>query len=123
MPRTDYQLENPEIAFEPTDWRVGPVAPLYLGVLALLVLCAFVLIVAYPKSLPDVGRSLRIAPPGPRLETNPESDLGRFRAEEEKRLNTYYWVDKEKGIVHIPIDEAMRKLARTGIPGFPKGQK
>jgi hypothetical protein len=66
---------------------------------------------------------LRISPPGPRLETNPEAELQRFRAEEEKRLNTYGWIDKQKGIVHIPIEEAMKNLARTGAPGFPERQQ
>ncbi|MBV9071949.1 MAG: hypothetical protein JO231_24785 [Acidobacteria bacterium] len=54
---------------------------------------------------------MRIAPPGPRLQTNPEADLRRLRAEEDKWLNTYHWIDKQTGIVHIPIVEAMKKLA------------
>jgi hypothetical protein len=31
--------------------------------------------------------------------------------EEDKRLAAYGWVDREKGLVHIPIEEAMKKLA------------
>jgi hypothetical protein len=33
----------------------------------------------------------------------------RMKVDEEgaKKLSTYGWVDKEKGIVHIPIDQAM----------------
>jgi len=46
-----------------------------------------------------------------------------FRADEEKLLNTYYWIDKQKGIVHIPIAEAMKKLASKGAPGFPERQQ
>lgn len=109
-------------AFEPSDWQLWPVAAVYVGVLVLLVISSFVLMAAYPTALPDVARTLRIAPPGPRLQTDPRGDLRRFRAEEEKRLNTYYWIDKQKGIVHIPIEQAMKKLAATGVPGFPKGQ-
>lgn len=110
----------PKTAFEPTDWSIAPVAWIYLGAAILLVVSALVLIAAYPTALPDVGRSLRIAPPGPRLQTSPERDLQQFRAEEDKRLNTYYWIDKEKGTLHIPIDEAMRAAVEKGIPGFPK---
>jgi hypothetical protein len=113
---------NPATAYEPSDWNVGPVALVYAGLLALLVICCFVLIAAYPTALPDADRSLRSAPPGPRLQTNPGAELQRFRAEEQKRLDTYYWVDKQKGIVHIPIDEAMKKLVQTGIADFPKGE-
>ena len=57
---------------------------------------------------------------GAALQIAPAQDLARFRAQEEKRLDTYYWVDKSKGIVHIPIAEAMKKLATEGIAGFPK---
>lgn len=109
---------NPDTAFEPSDWTVAPVALVYAGTLVLLVISSLVLMVAYPTSLPDVGRRLRIAPPGPILQTDPQDDLRCFRAEEDKRLNTYYWVDKSKGVVHIPIAQAMSKLARSGIPSF-----
>jgi len=119
--KTD-QPENPGTAFEPSDWSLRPVALIYLGIPVLLVTSCLVLIAAYPNALPDVGRTLRIAPPGPRLQTDSEGDLQKFRADEEQRLNTYYWIDKQKGIVHIPIDQAMKRLAATGAPGFPKGQ-
>jgi hypothetical protein len=35
-------------------------------------------------------------------------------------LNTYYWVDRDKGVVHIPIAEAMKRLVAKGIDGFPQ---
>jgi len=63
---------------------------------------------------------LRIAPPGPGLQTSPERDLQQFRGEEDKRLNTYYWIDKQKGTVHLPIDEAIKSVVQKGILGFPK---
>jgi hypothetical protein len=117
------ESQNPGVAFEPSDWALRPVALVYVGTVVLLVISSLVLIVAYPNSLRDVGRAVRIAPPGPRLQTDAEGDLRRFRAEEDKRLNTYYWINKSEGVVHIPIEQAMRKLATTGIPGFPKGQQ
>jgi hypothetical protein len=114
---------RPKTAFEPTDWDVAPVAMIYIGVLVLLVVSSFVIVIAYPNTLPDVSRSLLINPPGPRLQTNGEADLRRFRAEEERRLRGYYWIDKQKGVAHIPIGDAMQKLARSGIDGFPKAQQ
>ncbi len=114
---------RPNVAFEPSDWPVGPVALIYVGVLVLLVVSPLAMILAYPHALPDVGRTLRIDPPGPRLQTNAAADLERLRDEEEKRLNTYYWSDKQKGTVHIPIDQAMKKLVASGIPDFPKEQQ
>jgi hypothetical protein len=118
-----YQLENPDTSFEPSDWPLAPVALIYVAILMLLLISCLVLIVAFPDALPDVDRTLRIAPSGPRLQTDPEAEMQHFRAEEEKWLNTYHWIDKQKGVVHIPIAEAMKKLARTGAPGFPERQQ
>ena len=120
---SERERERPMTAYEPTDWDIGPVALLYAGILALLVISCFALIAAYPGALPDVDRSKNISPPGPNLQTDPQSDLRQFRAKEETRLTTYYWVDKQNGTVHIPIDQAMQKLVATGIPGFPKAQQ
>jgi hypothetical protein len=110
-------------AFEPTDWDVAPVAAIYIGILVLLVVSCFTIVIAYPGALPDVSRALHINPPGPRLQTDSKADLRRFRAEEDRQLNGYHWIDRQKGIVRIPIDQAMQKLARSGIDGFPKAQQ
>lgn len=112
--------ENASVDFERSDLPLAPIAGVYLAALALLVLCVVVLMFAYPNAMPDVNRTLRIAPPGPLLQTDPAGDLRVFRAEEDKRLNTYYWIDKSKGVVHIPIEQAMKQLTKSGIGGFPK---
>jgi hypothetical protein len=117
------QPENPDVAFEASDWSVGPVALVYGGTLVLLAISIFALMAAYRGSLKDVDRTLRIAPPGPGLQTDPRDDMKRLREEEERWLNTYRWIDKQRDVVHIPIGEAMKKLARTGAPGFPEGQQ
>jgi len=117
------QAKNAKTAFEPTDWDGTPVAVVYVGILVLLVISVVAVRIGYPNSLPDVSRALRIDPPGPRLQTNTEADLRRFRQEEDTQLKGYHWVDKQKGIVRIPIAEAMQKLARAGIDGFPKAQQ
>jgi hypothetical protein len=116
------ESERPAIAYEASDWDLGPVGIVYLGIFVLLVVSCLVIVAAYPDSLHDVSRALHIAPPGPRLQTNPAAELAAFRAQERKQLETYYWVDRQKGLVHIPIEDAMKKLVATGIPGFPKAQ-
>jgi hypothetical protein len=57
-----------------------------------------------------------MAPAGPSLQPLPALDLARFRAEEDLALGTYGWVDKDKGIVRIPIERAMRLLSERGLP-------
>ena len=63
-----------------------------------------------------------LEPPGPRLQVNPEIDLAAFRAQEEGVLSTYAWLDKEHGIVRIPVAEAMRIVAERGLPVFPEDE-
>jgi hypothetical protein len=111
---------NADTRFETSDWPVRTVALVLLGVLIFLVAAPLLLIAAFPDAVSDVGRRLSVEPPAPRLQTDPAADLARFRAAEDKRLNTYYWIDKQNGIVHIPIARAMKELAAKGIPGFPK---
>lgn len=54
--------------------------------------------------------------PPPNLQTLPSLDLQAFRAREDSVLHSYGWIDQDKGIVRIPIDEAMRILAERGLP-------
>lgn len=89
-------------------------------VLSTLLLCAFGVMWLYPTAVQD--RRLTTALPvypAPRLQFDPAADLQRFTAEELSHLNSVGWVDKSHGIVHIPIDEAMRRVAAQGIPDWP----
>jgi hypothetical protein len=54
--------------------------------------------------------------PAPRLQPNPVADLNKFRVHEEEVLNSYGWVDRASGKVHIPIEQAIAILAQTGLP-------
>jgi hypothetical protein len=113
--------DNPDTAFEPSDWHVGTTGLAFLGIFAFLVIAPVAMIGAFPRAVSDVRHGLTIEPPQPRLQTNPPEDLAQFRTEEDKRLNSYYWIDKQKGIVHIPIEQAMKAVAEKGIDGFPRG--
>jgi hypothetical protein len=55
-------------------------------------------------------------PPEPRLQTNPREDLRGLMDAEQRTLTTYGWVDRNAGIVRIPIDEAMRLTVQRGLP-------
>ena len=64
------------------------------------------------------GQELRL-PPEPRLQTVPRLDLQAQRAREDEQLKSYGWVDREAGIVRIPIDEAMKLTVQRGLPMRP----
>ncbi len=55
-------------------------------------------------------------PPEPRLQTNPRQDLKDMRAQEDALLHSYGWVDKNAGVVRIPIDEAIKLTLERGLP-------
>ena len=57
-----------------------------------------------------------LAPPAPHLQPSPAVDLQAFREQEDRILGTYGWVDKERQVVRIPIEEAMRLLVSRGRP-------
>ena len=47
--------------------------------------------------------------------------LAVWRAERAARLNGYGWVDRSKGIVHVPIERAMEQVLSGALPdGAPK---
>lgn len=72
---------------------------------------------AYPLA---VGQENRL-PPEPRLQTNPEQDLRDLRAAEHDLLAGYHWVDRNAGVVRIPIDDAMRVVLQRGLPARTGG--
>ena len=54
-------------------------------------------------------------PPAPRLQQFPHIELYQFRQGEEVFLHGYGWMNKETGIVHIPIEDAMRLTVERGL--------
>jgi hypothetical protein len=58
--------------------------------------------------------------PSPRLQSDPAAAMRKFREAELTRLNSFGWDDRAKGLGHIPIDDAMRRIAASGIPDWPK---
>jgi|SRR5712692_2793692 len=55
-------------------------------------------------------------PPEPRLQTNPRQDLRDLRAREDAILGSYGWVDRNAGVVRIPIERAMQVTVQRGLP-------
>ena len=67
---------------------------------------------AYPLA---IGQENRL-PPEPRLQTDPKQDLRDLRRADADVLNGYHWVDKNAGVVRIPIAAAMKLTIERGLP-------
>jgi hypothetical protein len=133
----DEYLAVPGSSYEHTDANVGAIVKFgfWLVVMALLVHVGMGLMygamVEQSKEPPENLRyPLATAdspalPPEPRLQESPSSEIEHFRANEDQKLHGYGWVDKSAGVVHIPIEEAMRLTvernppARAQAPGQP----
>ncbi len=56
----------------------------------------------------------------PRLVTSEPAVLQDFRRQEDTVLDTYAWVEKDRGIARIPVAEAIRIVGSRGrLPSFP----
>ena len=72
-----------------------------------------------PLQYPLAESSMRRLPPQPRLQSDPRDDLENLRQAEDHVLDTYGWVDRNAGIVRIPIDRAMQLTVERGLPVRP----
>ncbi|MEO8276519.1 MAG: hypothetical protein ABI639_09880 [Thermoanaerobaculia bacterium] len=75
-----------------------------------------------PKASPIAQANQIVLPPAPNLQIHPEQELAAMRADERQRLTTWGWVDKSRGLVHIPIDEAIARLAVPAAASVPASE-
>jgi hypothetical protein len=114
----DNITENPHTAYEQKDVNVKAIAWFGVGLLIVTIVAMVVvwgLLTSLDGRADTTSPSALVVPPEPRLQPNPvdqtaapEEQLHRTMALQEKLLNSYGWVDKDAGVAHIPINEAMK---------------
>ncbi len=108
--------------YEQSDASAGMLARVAI-VLAVFLVCVFVGIVVLFKVFSYVQPRLfdeephpmtqtRQTATGPRLQLDPPQQKIDLLATENQALTTYDWVDREQGLVRIPIDRAIAILAK-----------
>lgn len=77
-----------------------------------------------PPAAPSavVNPNKRVLPPGPMLQAHPHQDLVDFCKQQERNVKSYGWVDRQAGIVHIPISRAMNLVLAQGLPTRPANE-
>jgi len=58
----------------------------------------------------------QVASPPPELLGRGHRTLEQYREEMKETLQGVGWVDREKGLAHVPIDVAMQVLLARGLP-------
>ncbi|MBP2306454.1 hypothetical protein GBZ48_02700 [Azospirillum melinis] len=110
---------NPDTRFEARDtppWLFPVLGGLAAGLIVAVVVS---LLLIFPNAARDENHALTTPMPEPRLQTDPVADLKRYKAQAMERLTGYGWADRAHGIAHIPINEAMRRVAEHGIADWP----
>ena len=118
--------------YELSDLNPGFIALFGIGLvvavaLAVIVTSLFMRYRAFQHSrqetpVPRLAREREITPE-PRLQVDASKELRQMRAAEDAALSSYGWVDKDAGILKIPVDRAMEILAKKGLPARKQEQK
>jgi hypothetical protein len=122
--KSDNGQTNPEVTYEKRDVNTRTIL---IFVSVLFVVLAITLVsmrglFGYFSATQNLGPGAspfdnsRALPPTPRLQVDPGADLDQVRGTQEEMLNSYGWVDKASGTVHVPIDRAMDLLIERKLP-------
>ncbi len=108
--------ESPEV-------RIGPIVATGAGLLLLMVLGIVISLemmrrwgaerVADEPAPRPQGIFREEDPQAPLLQVSSRQAMSEMRAREAKLLDSYGWVDRQRGIVHIPVEQAIDKYLVT----------
>ncbi len=130
------QVPDVSLRHEERDVAPGPVTLAVLGLAAVGIAALVAMLLLFdvlagfqaaetaPPSPLAASYGLK-EPPEPRLQTDPLRDLVDLHARDGAAINAYGWVDKQAGIVRIPVERAIAIVAERGLPAraaAPKDQ-
>ena len=118
---------NPEVSHEHSDVNIRAIFGFGAGLIVVAAVVHLLIYVLFgffddrerlqkPAAYPLAAAEGHREPPEPRLQTDPRQDLADLRAKEDEQLETYGWVDKNAGVVRIPIEAAMKLTLERGLP-------
>jgi hypothetical protein len=127
MPEPVKEPEKSKRGYEDSDLSLGRLFAFAGGVVGLVIfgVVASTVVFRFFVRHQSLGPPLwpfensRPLPPEPRLQTAAPQDLRRYRADQDRILSSYAWVDQDAHIVRIPIDRAMDILVKNGYPVRP----
>ena len=117
--RQSIASESLERGYETTDAKAKPLILFVIGLILLTLACMLVTkwILAGLEgarkmddvSLHPLAEPVQV-PPAPRLQDKPAEDIREHRAIEAELIDSYQWIDREHGVVRIPVERAMELL-------------
>ena len=118
----DSTPHDPTKAYEPRDVATRSVVLVAGAVVGLVVVSAVLMhgllgslwrseAAASAPASPLAGYGPQ-TPPAPRRQPDPAGDIAALRNQQAAQLNGYGWVDRDKGVVRVPIARAMDLLVQ-----------
>lgn len=112
-------MASPEQLHEPDLSSGRPLALVMASTLLLVVAVSAGLWFGFQSARPQ-PEPAELSPPDmpaqvPRLQRQPEADLRSLMQAQARRLHGVGWVDREAGIIHMPIERAMALMAERGL--------
>lgn len=100
--------------------HVGPMVTAMLATLLIVIVFIFLIWWVFQAwqtpSEPSPFSEQPISESVPRLQANPPADLAALKDRDRERLQSVGWVDREAGVIHMPVDHAMALLVERGLP-------
>ncbi|MET0154362.1 MAG: hypothetical protein ABW298_17365 [Candidatus Binatia bacterium] len=126
MSDTEHSQPSADVGYETSDvspktllwWVAGLACMILLSIVVAWVF--FDVLAGYaqradPKISP-LAPMEQAPPPEPKLIVDEPHDLASVRKQEEQVLDSYGWVDKEAGLIRIPVARALDLVAKEGLP-------
>lgn len=123
--------QNPDVTNEERDINARAIIKLGIALTVIVTVACFMLWFVFdqfaarekargerPSSL--IQQEGATQPPAPRLQANPPAELKQVLEDENAVLNTYGWVDPQRGVVRLPISRAMDLAAERGLKAVRK---
>lgn len=122
---------NPDVSHETRDVNVFQISAFGIGLLLACIVTVFAMwalfnFLYHREDMKNAGNPAAAMmnerqklPPEPRLQAEPRVELKDLKADEDAILKGYGWIDPNKGIVRIPIAQAIDIVAQKGLPSKP----
>ena|SRR5579883_1127108 len=119
-------IEHPSVDYERRDVNARAILYLAIAFIIIAIILHFAVGLVW-KEFAENQREQNFAPstfvggrqferpPQPQLQVSDEADMERLRAAQREELNSYGWFDRERGVVRIPIEQAMKTIAQKGL--------
>jgi hypothetical protein len=125
---------NESAGYEKSDASIGALLQFgfWLAVVIVVTLVAMSWAFKYFSRIAPLGQpaapsavvnpNFRQLPPSPMVQAQPHEDLVDFCRQQEQDVNTFGWVDRQSGIVRVPISRAMDLVLAKGLPTRPASE-